>query len=73
MSTTQAVSNPFALLLNPAAVFAELERSDRLNRLTSRICRPLDKPVLGNAVEAVEVTETEERHTDDSYLRFNDE
>lgn len=46
MASLHTASNPFALLLNPAAVFAELERSDRLNRLSSRICRPLDKPVL---------------------------
>ena len=28
----------------PEAVFAALERSDRLARLKSTICRPLDKP-----------------------------
>ena len=43
MQSAQPVANPFALLLNPAAVFAEVERSERLNRLSSRICRPLDK------------------------------
>ena len=41
MASLQPASNPFALLLNPAAVFAELERSERLNRLTSRVCRPV--------------------------------
>lgn len=49
MQTVQPVQNPFALLLNPAAVLAEVERSGRLNGLASRICRPLDKPVLGTA------------------------
>ena len=44
MQSAQPVANPFALLLNPAAVVAEMERSERLNRLSSRICRPLDKP-----------------------------
>lgn len=43
MHSAQPVVNPFALLLDPAAVVAEMERSERLNRLTSRICRPLDK------------------------------
>lgn len=43
MQSTQPVSNPFALLLDPAAVVAEMERSERLARLSSRICRPLDK------------------------------
>ena len=47
MASAQSVQNPCALLLNPAAVLAEVERSGRLNRLASRICRPLDKPVLG--------------------------
>ena len=36
--------NPFALITSPEAVFAALERSDRLARLKSTICRPLDKP-----------------------------
>ena len=36
--------NPFALMTAPEAVFAALERSDRLARLKSTICRPLDKP-----------------------------
>ncbi|HEX4235016.1 MAG TPA: hypothetical protein VH041_12000 [Caldimonas sp.] len=41
--TPEAV-NPFALMTSPEAVFAALERSDRLARLKSTICRPLDKP-----------------------------
>jgi hypothetical protein len=41
--TNEAV-NPFALMTAPEAVFAALERSDRLARLKSTICRPLDKP-----------------------------
>jgi len=40
----QEVQNPFALMTSPEAVFAALERSDRLARLKSTICRPLDKP-----------------------------
>ncbi len=51
MHSAQLAQNPFALLLNPAAVLAEVERSDRLNRLVSRICRPLDKPGVGAAPE----------------------
>jgi hypothetical protein len=35
-------SNPFALMMSPDAVFAALERTDRLSRLQGRICRPLD-------------------------------
>ena len=46
MHSAQPVANPFALLLNPEAVVSEMERSERLNRLSSRICRPLDKPMI---------------------------
>jgi hypothetical protein len=47
MQTNEEVNepvNPFALMTAPEAVFAALERSDRLARLKSTICRPLDKP-----------------------------
>lgn len=43
MTTTEAAANPFVLMLNPQAVFAAIENSDRLARLASRICRPLDR------------------------------
>jgi hypothetical protein len=46
------VDNPFALLLNPADVIAQVERSERLRRLQSRVCRPLDKPLIPVATEA---------------------
>jgi len=38
--------NPFALLMDPQAIFRAIENSERLERLHSRICRPLDKPLL---------------------------
>jgi hypothetical protein len=43
MQPVELARNPFALLLNPEAVMAEIDRSGRLGRLKSRICRPLDK------------------------------
>lgn len=46
MQTVQLANNPFALLLHPEAVLAEIERSGRLGQLNSRICRPLDKPLI---------------------------
>lgn len=49
MTTAAPASNPFALMMNPEAVFAALERSDRLARLQSRICRPLDKPLIAHS------------------------
>ncbi len=36
--------NPFALMIDPQAIFAVIERSERLARLHSTICHPLDKP-----------------------------
>jgi hypothetical protein len=41
-----AAANPFALLMDPQAVFRAIENSERLERLQSRVCRPLDKPLL---------------------------
>jgi hypothetical protein len=39
--------NPFALMLDPQSVIAQIERSERLEGLHRRVCRPLDKPLLG--------------------------
>jgi hypothetical protein len=50
MEHSQLASNPFALMLDPAAVVLAMEKSDRLSRLHSRICRPLDK-IPGAVVE----------------------
>ena len=46
MATSEILSNPFALMMNPAEVLEAVERSARLDRLTRRICRPLDKPLI---------------------------
>lgn len=43
--------NPFALMLDPQAIIAQIENSDRLERLQRRVCRPLDKPLLGGTGE----------------------
>lgn len=47
MQSLPANVNPFALMLDPQAVFAKIECSERLERLHRRVCRPLDKPLLG--------------------------
>lgn len=47
--------NPFALMVDPKSVFDRIERSERLERLHRRVCRPLDKPLIpveGEAAEA---------------------
>ena len=51
MQTLHLSANPFALLLDPQAVIAQIEASQRLERLERRVCRPLDKPLLGAAGE----------------------
>ena len=46
MLSSPIANNPFALMMDPEAVLRALESSDRLSRLQSRICRPLDKPLI---------------------------
>ena len=65
MQPTPEVANPFALMTAPEMVFAAIERSDRLARLKSTICRPLDNPrpakpavelgAFDAAIEAIEI------------------
>jgi hypothetical protein len=43
------VANPFVLLMDPESVFRAIEKSERLERLHSRVCRPLDRPLLPHA------------------------
>ena len=51
MTQTSFASHPFALMMDPAAVIAAMERSERLSHLQSRICRPLDK-ILSRPADA---------------------
>jgi hypothetical protein len=58
MQTLPRHVNPFAMMLDPQAVIAQIERSERLEGLHRRVCRPLDKPLLGGvADEASEAAE----------------
>ncbi len=41
-----ALTSPFAMLLDLNGVVAEMERSERLQRLQSRVYHPLDKPQI---------------------------
>lgn len=38
--------NPFSALIEPERVLAAVASSERLSQLESRICRPLDKPII---------------------------
>ena len=51
MQTLPSHINPFALMLDPQSVIAQIERSERLECLQRRICRPLDKPLLGGLAD----------------------
>ena len=44
--------NPFMLLVHPEAVFAAMEKSERLGRLNRHLCRPLDRPIGPQAAPA---------------------
>ena len=41
-----ALTDPFAMLLDLDSVVAEVARSERLQRLSSRVYHPLDKPQI---------------------------
>lgn len=45
MTQPNAEHNPFMLLVHPEAVFAAMEKSERLGRLNRHLCRPLDRVV----------------------------
>ncbi len=51
MQTLPSHINPFAMMIDPQAVIAQIERSERLECLQRRICRPLDKPLLGGMAD----------------------
>ena len=60
MTSPQHVANPFALLMDPDSVIRAMEKSERLENLHRRICRPLDRPLLpkkGDESGAVELDE----------------
>ncbi len=46
MQKQSLYANPFALMMDPKAVLEAMERSEHLNHLDSRVCRPLDKPLI---------------------------
>lgn len=58
------IANPFALMMSPEDVLKAVEGSERLSGLTRRVCRPLDKPTLGQAT-GPERASADERDGDD--------
>lgn len=59
MTSTQHVDNPFALLMDPDSVIRAMEKSERLETLHRRICRPLDRPLLPKKGEVAEEADVE--------------
>ena len=59
MQSSTAENNPFVLMIDPQTVFAAIERSERLARLQSTICRPLDKPRPEKPVESLKAFDAE--------------
>ena len=46
MQHVPSLSNPFVMMTNPETILAAVERSERLNRLSSCVYRPLDRPLI---------------------------
>jgi hypothetical protein len=40
------LSNPFVMLTSPETILQAVERSERLNRLSRKVYRPLDRPLI---------------------------
>lgn len=49
MTPDALVANPFALMLEPAAVRETIEKSEALASLAQRHCHPLDRAVIRSA------------------------
>ncbi|MBL8289577.1 MAG: hypothetical protein JNL85_16470 [Rubrivivax sp.] len=54
MTQPTAEHNPFMLLVHPEAVFAAMEKSERLGSLNRHLCRPLDRQVSPQAAAATD-------------------
>ena len=39
-------SNPFVMMTDPETILQAVERSERLNRLSRKVYRPLDRPLI---------------------------
>lgn len=46
MRQAPSLANPFVMITDPETILAAVERSERLNRLSSRVYRPLDRPLI---------------------------
>lgn len=72
MPTTAAAhaQNPFMLMLDPQSILDAVERSHRLEELTSHICRPLDRqgPSNGKSADGAEASDDTDFSDSDTLL-----
>jgi hypothetical protein len=62
--TTAALSNPFALMMDPERITQAIAKSESLRRLSQRECRPLDKPVIRSKSAEIAAFDSKiDRHT----------
>ena len=40
------LANPFVMMTDPETILLAVERSERLNRLSRKVYRPLDRPLI---------------------------
>lgn len=59
MQEPRPIANPFELMMNPDAVLQAIARSERLDRLQRRVCRPLDKPIAAGSATDIEAFDRE--------------
>ena len=43
---TTTLANPFVMMTDPETILLAVERSERLNRLSRKVYRPLDRPLI---------------------------
>jgi len=46
MRQAPSLANPFVMMTDPEAILQAVERSERLNRLSRKVYRPLDRPLI---------------------------
>lgn len=64
MPQPATANNPFMLMLDPQAVLAAVEKSERLGQLNRHLCRPLDRQMPPGARPAASRDEDSEDGSD---------
>lgn len=67
MRQANVLANPFVMMTDPEVILRAMERSDRLQGLQRRVCRPLDRPLIPKRSAAMEAADLAiDMDTDDS-------